>query len=174
MKISYSAAPTPAQREAAADLIDAGGQLAEKLDRAKLARACVIVIALDAAGRVIGVGAVKERRGSIAEVGYLMVDPEFRRRGIAQELTQRRIAAARDAGLELLFTNVRRDNVESRGNLHKAGFVLWGDFMSAYHTQRVISWFYYPLTAEARVEAHLKRLTRKLPKAPTGGSPPRR
>lgn len=166
MTLNYSANPTAAQRTEAADLIDSGGQLAEKLDRTKFARSCVVVVALEKIGRVVGVGAVKKRRGNIAEVGYLIVDPNFRRRHIAQELTRRRIEAAREAGLELLFTNIRSDNIESLGNLRKAGFIFWGDFMSAYHTGRVISWYYFPLRAGGQCEAHLARLTRNLKTAP--------
>ena len=107
-------------------------------------------------------GAVKERQGRIAEVGYLIVHTDHRRKGIAQELTRRRIEAARAQGLELLFTNVRRNNVESVGNLRKAGFRFWGDFFSAYNTGRVISWYYYPLQDEGNFRANLVGLTKEL------------
>jgi ribosomal protein S18 acetylase RimI-like enzyme len=158
----YTASPDPAQREQAGDLIDAGEQLAEKLDREKLRRACAVIVALDPTNRVIGVAAIKERQGDIAELGYLVVHPDFRRCGIAQELTNRRIEEAKGKGLRLLFTNVRQNNKESIGNLQKAGFRYWGDFVSAYHTKRLISGFFYPLAAHVDWQTHMERLTRHL------------
>lgn len=165
MSFLYSLSPDSKQREQAADLIDAGGQLAEKLDRKRFQRACVIVVALDQAHRVIGVGVVKERQGDVAEIGYLMVHPDFRRRGIAQELTRRRIEAARKLGLHLLYTNVRRDNEKSIGNLLKVDFQFWGVFVSAYDTGRIISWFFYPLTTKVSGSAQMDSLTRHLKRA---------
>jgi RimJ/RimL family protein N-acetyltransferase len=166
MSYLCSSRPDSKQIQQAADLIDAGGQLAKKLDRNRFEQACIIVVALDPALRVIGVAAVKERRGDVAEIGYLIVHPDFRRRGIAQELTRRRIEAARELGLRLLYTNVRRDNDESIGNLHKAEFLFWGDFVSAHDTGHVISWFFYPLTTKVDGPAQMERLTRRLKRSP--------
>lgn len=165
LSFHYSANPTPEQRTLAADLIDSGGQLADKLDRKKFGRAFVVVVALDETERVVGVAAVKERQRDVAEVGYLIVHPDFRRQGVAQELTRLRIETAKGKGLQLLFTNVRRDNVESIGNMRKAGFQFWGDFVSAYNTGRVISWFYYPLNSHVDYKGRLLRLTRQLKNA---------
>lgn len=166
MSFHYNQNPDSAQRAEAADLIDSGGQLAEKLDRKKFQRACVVVVALDDSNTVVGVAAVKERQGEVAEIGYLIVHPDFRRRGIAQELTRQRIEAARATGLRLLFTNVRRNNTESIGNLLKAGFRHWGDFVSAYHASRVISWFFLPLAGDVDWQVAMEQRTRQLDRLP--------
>jgi RimJ/RimL family protein N-acetyltransferase len=158
----YIVNPNTAELNKAADLIDSGGQLAEKLDREKFKRSGAIVVAFNQENAVVGVAAIKEPQGDVAEIGYLIVDLDFRRRGIAQELTKRRIDAAKEKGLRLLFTNVRRNNTESIGNLKKADFRHWGDFMSAYQTNRVISWFFYPLATDVDWRSHMERLTQYL------------
>src|SRR5690348_10530695 len=105
MKISYTTVLSNAQFDQAGDLIDAGEQLAEELDRSRLRRASVLVAALNSEGDVIGVGAVKERQGDVAETGYLVVHPDCRRQGIGQELTKRRLDEARRLGMALVYTN---------------------------------------------------------------------
>lgn len=126
MTYHYTASPTDAQLEKAADLVDAGGQLAAKLDRKKFRRSSVVVVALDENEVVVGAAAVKERKAKAAEIGYLIVHKDHRKLGSAQDLTQHRIAAAKEKGLALLFANVRRDNIPSIGNLRKAKFEHWG------------------------------------------------
>ena len=159
MAVTYSSAPTEDQLEQAADLVDSGGQLAAKLDRTKFRRSSVLVVALDNGGTVVGAAAVKPRQGAIAETGYLIVRPDHRRQGIAEQLTERRIDEARRKGIALLFSNVRRDNEPSIGNLRKTKFQHWGDFVSAYGTDHVISWFYCSLDPNRDAHADLKNLT---------------
>lgn len=82
MSFDYNHHPDAAQRREAANLIDAGAQLAAILDRKKLDRSCVLVAP---AGRstVVGVAAVKKPHCDFAEIGYLIVRADFRRRGIS-------------------------------------------------------------------------------------------
>ena len=171
MNFDYTQNPDSAQRADAADLIDSGAQLAEKLNRKKFQRSCVVIVALDERKTVVGVAAVKERQRDVAEIGYLIVHPDFRRRGIAQELTRRRIVVAREIGLRLLFSTIRRDNAESIGNLRKAGFQHWGDFVSAYHATRVISWFFFPLADDVDCAAEMERRTFQLKRPPVTRRP---
>jgi GNAT superfamily N-acetyltransferase len=156
--IHYTIAPNDEQLAAAADLIDYGGQLAEKLDRYRFQQSSVIVVAFEDA-KVVGVAAVKRRRGDAAETGYLVVHKNYRRIGIGNYLLTRRIEESRKQGLAFLYTNVRAMNEESIGNLKKSGFQFWGNFISRYGTPHIISWFFYPLIDQVDFHARMKVLT---------------
>lgn len=132
------------EREAAAALIDRRDDNHHPLDRTELKRARLVLLAFYGEA-LVGTAAIKadghDESSDVAELGYLVVDKAFRRRGIGAALTAARIDWARAQGIRLLWATVRDENHASRDNLVKAGWQFFGNFLSIRGTGNTIGWY---------------------------------
>ncbi|WP_342343040.1 GNAT family N-acetyltransferase [Shewanella salipaludis] len=142
----------------AAALVDSRDDNAHPLDHEAFFAARAIIVALNAARRVVGCAVIKAGAGEVAELGYLVVAPDYRRLGLATRLTAKRIQQAKTLGIKLLFATVREENNLSRANLVKAGFKLWGKYLSIRGTGNSIDWYYLPLAADLDIPALMQTL----------------
>ncbi|WP_025819940.1 GNAT family N-acetyltransferase [Shewanella marina] len=142
----------------AAALIDHRDDNAHPLDHASFFRSRAVIVALTPDNTVIGCAAIKEGQGDVAEFGYLVVAPAFRRRGIAQRLTEKRTQVAKDLGIKLLFATIRDENQASKANLLKAGWHFWANFLSIRGTGNVVGWYYFALDAATNVDQMMSSL----------------
>ncbi|MGL4476351.1 MAG: GNAT family N-acetyltransferase [Shewanella sp.] len=144
-------------RQAAA-LIDNRDDNAHPLDHQGYCLSRAVIVALAPSGQLVGCAAIKQGEGDVAEMGYLVVHPDFRRQGIAQRLTQERVSRAKALGIKLLWATVRDENLASKANLNKAGWQFWHSFYSARGTGNIIDWFYLPLHDDVNVDALMQSL----------------
>ncbi|MBV7317339.1 GNAT family N-acetyltransferase [Shewanella sp. NIFS-20-20] len=144
-------------RQAAA-LIDQRDDNAHPLDHDSFCRSRAVIVALKTDGSLVGCAAIKEGAGDVAEMGYLVVHPDYRRQGIAQRLTQERVRRARAVGVKLLWATVRDENQASKANLLKAGWTFWHSFYSVRGTGNIIDWFYMPLMDDVDVDTMMQTL----------------
>ncbi|MBT1444708.1 GNAT family N-acetyltransferase [Shewanella sp. JM162201] len=147
------------EREAAAALIDRRDDHHHPLDRTELKRARLVLLAFYGEA-LVGTAAIKSpaikaasikaavinadghgESSDVAELGYLVVDKAFRRRGIGAALTAARIDWARAQGIRLLWATVRDENHASRDNLVKAGWQFFGNYLSIRGTGNTIGWY---------------------------------
>jgi L-amino acid N-acyltransferase YncA len=142
--IHYVVKPNKDLLNQAMNLLDSRVNVAHLLDRDAFSRAFFIVVAvLD--GVVIGVATIKSSTTSAKELGFLMVDPNFRRMGIAEKLTLHRILYVRDQGVSLLYSVIKESNLASINNMKKQNFYFLGCYQSAMGSGLWFDWYYLPL-----------------------------
>jgi len=160
--IHYITPPTQDQLGAAARLIDSTLEHSLKLSRFQ--RAPVVVVALDATLKVVGVAAIRKVkvRANAAEIGYFAVDATYRRQGIATRLTQMVVSEARRLGIDLLYAWVEHANIASSDNLKKSGFRFFGNYVRRPGKSNVRSWLYLPLSSAVDSNAVMEGITKSL------------
>ena len=124
--------------DAAADLVNSGGQLTIRMDAHRIGRLPVVILAKSGED-VIGVAAIKGKK-PIGELGYLVVTEDHRRKGIAKKMTQLRISRAKSRGYEAIYASVRAENKASAANLKASGFELLGSNKSPYSSNILEYW----------------------------------
>lgn len=149
---------SPAQLAAAAALIDQRDDNAHPLDHQAFACSRAVVLAKTFEGEIVGCAAIKAGEGPVGELGYLVVSPLFRRRGIAKGLTLKRIDVAKALGIALLFATIRDENHISRANLLNAGFHFWRNYLSIRGTGNTVGWYYLALHDEIDINATMQTL----------------
>ncbi|MCL1036298.1 GNAT family N-acetyltransferase [Shewanella corallii] len=154
----YKVTSEPAHLKAAANLVDTRDDNAHPLNHESFFRSRSVVIAMTNEGGLIGCAAIKEGEGEVAEMGYLMVSPAYRRRGVAQRLTEERVEVARRDGIKLLWATVRDENKASQANLLKNGWHFWRNYLSVRGTGNTIGWYYMPLVEDLDVDAMMEKL----------------
>lgn len=154
----YLETKDPAHLKAAANLVDSRDDNAHPLSHELFFESRAVVIALTKTGGLVGCAAIKKGHGDIAETGYLMVAPAYRRRGIAQRLTQERINIARDNGVKLLWATIRAENTASQANLLKNGWHFWRNYLSIRGTGNTVGWYYYPLVSNLDIDKKMNTL----------------
>jgi len=97
--------------------------------------------------QLVAGGSIKHCDGILAEIGFMWVSKPYRRLGLAEYITQSRIAYAHKLGIKMLYAKIRGDNVKSMNNLYKAGFRSAGNFLSQKDAYSTITWLYLPLQA---------------------------
>ena len=117
-----------------------------------------MILAKTLEGEIVGCAAIKAGSGPVGELGYLVVSPLYRRRGIAQGLTLMRIEVAKAQGIALLYATIRDENNASRVNLLKAGFHFWRNYLSIRGTGNTVGWYYLTLCDEIDIEGTMQTL----------------
>ena len=157
--IHYTLSPTPEQVKVGARMVDASGQLKNPLKLKRFQKSRVIAIALNDDDEVVGVGNVKKGSGSVAEVGFLAVRADYRRRGIALRLLELRIEESKRLGIELIFSKVKPDNAATLGLLQRLDFLNWGKFAKGNGTGSATLFLYLPLSSDFDCEAGMSDVT---------------
>ncbi|GIU29363.1 GNAT family acetyltransferase [Shewanella hafniensis] len=137
----------------AAQLIDGRDDNAHQLDHQVFFDSRAVILAKTFEGEIVGCAAIKAGKGTVGELGYLVVSPHYRRQGIAQGLTQKRIEVAKALGIMILYATIRAENTSSQANLLKAGFQFWRDYLSIRGTGNTVGWYYLALSANVDAEA---------------------
>jgi len=137
----------------AAQLIDGRDDNAHPLDHQVFFDSRAVILAKTLEGEIVGCAAIKAGKGTVGELGYLVVSPHYRRQGIAQGLTQKRIEVAKALGILILYATIRAENTSSQANLLKAGFKIWRDYLSIRGTGNTVGWYYLALSANVDAEA---------------------
>jgi len=137
----------------AAQLIDGRDDNAHPLDHQVFFDSRAVILAKTLEGEIVGCAAIKAGKGTVGELGYLVVSPHYRRQGIAQGLTQKRIEVAKALGISILYATIRAENTSSQANLLKAGFQFWRDYLSIRGTGNTVGWYYLALSANVDAEA---------------------
>lgn len=137
----------------AAQLIDGRDDNAHPLDHQVFFDSRAVILAKTLEGEIVGCAAIKAGKGTVGELGYLVVSPYYRRQGIAQGLTQKRIEVAKALGILILYATIRAENTSSQANLLKAGFQFWRDYLSIRGTGNTVGWYYLALSANVDAEA---------------------
>ena len=137
----------------AAQLIDGRDDNAHPLDHQVFFDSRAVILAKTLEGEIVGCAAIKAGKGTVGELGYLVVSPHYRRQGIAQGLTQKRIEVAKALGISILYATIRAENPSSQANLLKAGFQFWRDYLSIRGTGNTVGWYYLALSANVDAEA---------------------
>ncbi|MDT3278795.1 GNAT family N-acetyltransferase [Shewanella scandinavica] len=142
----------------AAQLIDGRDDNAHPLDHQVFFDSRAVILAKTLEGEIVGCAAIKAGKGTVdkgtvGELGYLVVSPYYRRQGIAQGLTQKRIEVAKALGISILYATIRAENTSSQANLLKAGFQFWRDYLSIRGTGNTVGWYYLALSANVDAEA---------------------
>lgn len=137
----------------AAQLIDGRDDNAHPLDHQVFFDSRAVILAKTLEGEIVGCAAIKAGKGTVGELGYLVVSPHYRRQGIAQGLTQKRIEVAKALGIMILYATIRAENTSSQANLLKAGFQFWRDYLSIRGTGNTVGWYYLALSANVDAEA---------------------
>lgn len=127
--------------------LNANGHLHYKVYVEKLMQVPYIQIVHTEWGDVVGGSTIKYRDADVAEIGYMLVDKEYRGQGIAEYMTHSRIEHARKAGIKILFAKIRGNNVNSISNLRKAGFQPAVNTFHQMHNGSPVSWYYLPLVS---------------------------
>ncbi len=155
--INYVVKPNEFLLNQAMDLLDSRINVVHLLDRAAFIRAFFIVVAVFEE-RVIGVATIKSSGSSAKELGFLMVDPQFRRRGIAEKLTMHRIDYARQQRVSLLYSVIKESNFASINNMKKQAFHFFGRYQSALGSGLWFDWYYLPLIDENQAVMEMSAL----------------
>lgn len=142
----------------AAQLIDGRDDNAHPLDHQVFFDSRAVILAKTLEGEIVGCAAIKAGKGTVdkgtvGELGYLVVSSHYRRQGIAQGLTQKRIEVAKALGISILYATIRAENTSSQANLLKAGFQFWRDYLSIRGTGNTVGWYYLALSANVDAEA---------------------
>lgn len=156
--IQFVVSEKPEELILAASLIDKRDDNAHPLDHQAFFRSRVVILAKTSQGDIVGCAAIKAGEGSVGELGYLVVSPLYRRQGIAQGLTRKRIEVAKSRGISMLFATIRAENTSSRANLLKAGFIFWRDYLSIRGTGNTVGWYYLALEDNIDVEVVMQSL----------------
>ncbi|QYJ77851.1 GNAT family N-acetyltransferase [Shewanella acanthi] len=157
-RFQYVLCQNDAELAAAAQLIENRDDNAHPLDHSVFARSRAVVLAKNLQGEIVGCAAIKAGEGIVGELGYLVVAPLYRRQGIAQDLTLKRIEVAKSLNIKLLFATIRDENTASRVNLLKAGFRFWRNYLSIRGTGNTIGWFYLALDPQLDIERMMLNL----------------
>ena len=145
-KINFVISNVPAELALAAQLIDNRDDNAHPLNHKDFYKSRAVILAKTVAGDIIGCAAIKAGEGIVGELGYLVVSRHYRRQGIAQQLTQKRIEVAQTLGISILYATIRDENVASKANLLKVGFQFWRDYLSIRGTGNTVGWYFLALT----------------------------
>lgn len=156
--IQFVISEQPEELALAAQLIDGRDDNAHPLDHQVFFNSRAVILAKTLEGEIVGCAAIKAGKGAVdkgtvGELGYLVVSPYYRRQGIAQGLTQKRIEVAKALGISILYATIRAENTSSQANLLKAGFQFWRDYLSIRGTGNTVGWYYLALSANADAEA---------------------
>lgn len=152
--ITYVIQPAAPLLEQAMDLLDTRTNVAHLLDRPAFLSAFFTVVAMDN-DKVVGVATIKGGEASAKELGFLMVDPTYRRQGIAAALTSHRLRYAQEQGVSLLYSVIKESNLPSISNMQKHNFHFFGRYQSAMGSGLWFDWYYFPLHSEnAIMEMH--------------------
>lgn len=156
--IQFVLCQNAAELAAAAALIDGRDDNAHPLDHQSFAQSRAVILAKTLEGEMVGCAAIKAGSGPVGELGYLVVSPLYRRRGIAQGLTLKRIEVAKTQGIALLFATIRDENNASRVNLLKAGFHFWRNYLSIRGTGNTVGWYYLALQESVDIDGIMQFL----------------
>ena len=151
--IQFVISEQPEELALAAQLIDGRDDNAHPLDHQVFFDSRAVILAKTLEGEIVGCAAIKAGKGTVGELGYLVVSPYYRRQGIAQGLTQKRIEVAKALGILILYATIRAENTSSQANLLKAGFQFWRDYLSIRGTGNTVGWYYLALSANVDAEA---------------------
>ncbi|ABX48583.1 GCN5-related N-acetyltransferase [Shewanella baltica OS195] len=156
--IQFVISEQPEELALAAQLIDGRDDNAHPLDHQVFFDSRAVILAKTLEGEIVGCAAIKAGKGTVdkgtvGELGYLVVSPNYRRQGIAQGLTQKRIEVAKALGISILYATIRAENTSSQANLLKAGFQFWRDYLSIRGTGNTVGWYYLALSANVDAEA---------------------
>ena len=151
--IQFVISEQPEELALAAQLIDGRDDNAHPLDHQVFFDSRAVILAKTLKGEIVGCAAIKTGKGTVGELGYLVVSPYYRRQGIAQGLTQKRIEVAKALGISILYATIRAENTSSQANLLKAGFQFWRDYLSVRGTGNTVGWYYLALSANVDAEA---------------------
>jgi RimJ/RimL family protein N-acetyltransferase len=151
--IQFVISEQPEELAQAAQLIDGRDDNAHPLDHQVFFDSRAVILAKTFEGEIVGCAAIKAGKGTVGELGYLVVSPHYRRQGIAQGLTQKRIEVAKALGIMILYATIRAENTSSQANLLKAGFQFWRDYLSIRGTGNTVGWYYLALSANVDAEA---------------------
>ncbi|MGL6123776.1 MAG: GNAT family N-acetyltransferase, partial [Shewanella sp.] len=97
--LQFVISETPAELMLAAQLIDGRDDDAHPLEHQIFFHSRAVILAKTPGGEIVGCAAIKAGKGVVGELGYLVVSPHYRRKGIAQGLTQKRIEVAKALGI---------------------------------------------------------------------------
>jgi len=156
--IQFVISEQPEELALAAQLIDGRDDNAHPLDHQVFFDSRAVILAKTFEGEIVGCAAIKAGKGTVGELGYLVVSPHYRRQGIAQGLTQKRIEVAKALGIMILYATIRAENTSSQANLLKAGFQFWRDYLSIRGTGNTVGWYYLALSANVDAEAIMQSL----------------
>lgn len=151
--IQFVISEQPEELALAAQLIDGRDDNAHPLDHQVFFDSRAVILAKTFEGEIVGCAAIKAGKGTVGELGYLVVSSHYRRQGIAQGLTQKRIEVAKALGILILYATIRAENTSSQANLLKAGFQFWRDCLSIRGTGNTVGWYYLALSANVDAEA---------------------
>lgn len=151
--IEFVISEQPEELALAAQLIDGRDDNAHPLDHQVFFDSRAVILAKTFEGEIVGCAAIKAGKGTVGELGYLVVSSHYRRQGIAQGLTQKRIEVAKALGIMILYATIRAENTSSQANLLKAGFQFWRDYLSIRGTGNTVGWYYLALSANVDAEA---------------------
>ncbi|VEF25261.1 Predicted acetyltransferase [Shewanella baltica] len=156
--IQFVISEQPEELALAAQLIDGRDDNAHPLDHQVFFDSRAVILAKTLKGEIVGCAAIKAGKGTVdkgtvGELGYLVVSPYYRRQGIAQGLTQKRIEVAKALGNSILYATIRAENTSSQANLLKAGFQFWRDYLSIRGTGNTVGWYYLALSTNVDAEA---------------------
>ncbi|WP_300484068.1 GNAT family N-acetyltransferase [Shewanella sp.] len=156
--IQFVISEQPEELALAAQLIDGRDDNAHPLDHQVFFDSRAVILAKTLEGEIVGCAAIKAGKGTVdngtvGELGYLVVSSYYRRQGIAQGLTQKRIEVAKALGISILYATIRAENTSSQANLLKAGFQFWRDYLSVRGTGNTVGWYYLALSANVDAEA---------------------
>ncbi|MCU8038771.1 GNAT family N-acetyltransferase [Shewanella oncorhynchi] len=161
--IQFVIGEKPEELALAAQLIDGRDDNAHPLDHQVFFHSRAVILAKTIEGEIVGCAAIKAGKGTVdkgtvGELGYLVVSPYYRRQGIAQGLTQKRIEVAKALGILILYATIRAENTSSQANLLKAGFKFWRNYLSIRGTGNTVGWYYLALSVNVDAEAIMQSL----------------
>lgn len=151
--IQFVISEQPEELALAAQLIDGRDDNAHPLDHQVFFDSRAVILAKTLEGEIVGCAAIKAGKSTVGELGYLVVSSHYRRQGIAQGLTQKRIEVAKALGILILYATIRAENTSSQANLLKAGFHFWRDYLSIRGTGNTVGWYYLALSTNVDAEA---------------------
>ena len=156
--IQFVIGEKPEELALAAQLIDGRDDNAHPLDHQVFFHSRAVILAKTIEGEIVGCAAIKAGKGTVGELGYLVVSPYYRRQGIAQGLTHKRIEVAKALGMSILYATIRAENTSSQANLLKAGFQFWRNYLSIRGTGNTVGWYYLALSVNVDAEAIMQSL----------------
>jgi len=143
--IMFTDAPSPDLLNQFIFALNESGHLRDRVNIERLLNVSYIQIACTHWGDFIGGSTIKYCDDALAEMGYMFVTREYRRQGLAENMTISRIRYARKAGIKILCAKVKENNASSIANLRKAGFQSVGKFLNQKYDLSTTDWFYLPL-----------------------------
>ena len=156
--IQFVIGEKPEELALAAQLIDGRDDNAHPLDHQVFFHSRAVILAKTIEGEIVGCAAIKAGKGTVGELGYLVVSPYYRRQGIAQGLTHKRIEVAKALGMSILYATIRAENTSSQANLLKAGLQFWRNYLSIRGTGNTVGWYYLALSVNVDADAIMQSL----------------